>query len=352
MLATNPAAIRGRLLSWYKTHTRDLPWRRTSDPYAIWISETMLQQTQVATVIPYYSRFMDAFPDVRALARAPLNKVLALWSGLGYYRRAANLKMAAAIVVARHGGRLPDEPQSLRALPGIGEYTAGAILSIAFNKPHAAVDGNARRVLSRLLLASGAKNIRAAAMSLVPKSHPGQFNQALMELGSLVCTPKNPQCDVCPLANLCATRCVGRRAQPTRSTVTARIRNVDWPLAIIRREGKLLLRRRAAGGILSGMWEFPGGENAGSSTVQGLLPRQLAATIQSRITSLGIIRHAITNRRIAAPVYLIDIPSRLRVRLDRRSWRWVAPGALDRHPTSSMTHKAFRLLIAHDQSNS
>jgi A/G-specific adenine glycosylase len=352
MPVTNLAAIRGRLLSWYKTHRRDLPWRRTSDPYAIWISETMLQQTQVATVIPYYSRFMDALPDIRALARAPLTKVLALWSGLGYYRRAANLKKAAGIVVMRHGGRLPDERQSLRTLPGIGEYTAGAILSIAFDKPDAAVDGNARRVLSRLLQASSAKDIRDAALRLVPKSHPGQFNQALMELGSLVCTPKNPQCAVCPLANFCPTHGAGRSAQPPLPRVTSPVRNVDWPLAIIRCRGKLLLRRRGTGGILSGMWEFPGRENAGSSTVQDLLPRQLAATLRSRMTSLGIIRHAITNRRITAPVCLIDIPSRRNVRLNPRSWRWVAPSALERHPTSSMTRKAFQLLVAHDRSDS
>jgi A/G-specific adenine glycosylase len=294
---------------------------------------------------------MDAFPDVGTLARAPLRKVLALWSGLGYYRRAANLKKAAGIVVARYGARLPDEPQSLRTLPGIGEYTTGAILSIAFNKPVAAVDGNARRVLSRLLLGSTAMNIRDAALRLVPKSQPGQFNQALMELGSLVCTPKNPHCQACPLADFCSTFRAGPNAQASPLRALVRIRRVVWPLAIVRCQGKLLLRRRASGGILSSMWEFPGGESTKSGTVQELLPRHLAAAKRSRVTLLGVIRHAITNRRITAPVYLIDIPSRVSVRLDDGSWRWIAPGALQRHPTSSMTHKALRLLVAHDRCN-
>jgi A/G-specific adenine glycosylase len=351
MPETNFAAIRRRLLSWYETHKRDLPWRRTKDPYAIWVSETMLQQTQVATEIPYYGRFMDAFPDIETLARAPLRNVLALWSGLGYYRRATNLKKAAGIVVAKHGARLPDEPQSLRALPGIGEYTAGAILSIAFDKPHAAVDGNTRRVLSRLLRVSRAKDIRDAAVSLISHTDPGRFNQALMELGSLVCTAKNPHCHACPLTDFCSAIRAGQNAQASPSRAIVRIREVVWPLVIVRCQGKLLLRRRASGGILSGMWEFPGGENSRSRTVQELLPRQLARANHTHVTSLGVIRHAITNRRIAAPVYLIDVAPRVKARLDDGNWRWITPGALRRHPTSSMTHKALRLLVAHDRRN-
>ena len=206
MPVANLTEVRRRLLRWYDRHRRDLPWRRTRDPYAIWVSETMLQQTQVASVIPYYERFMRAFPTIDALDRAPLAKVLALWSGLGYYRRAENLKRSARILNRRHCGRLPADYKILRELPGIGEYTAGALLSIAFDAPYPALDGNARRVLARLFLPADETMVRELARRLVSRSKPGQFNQSLMELGSEICTPITPRCGLCPLATFCAAR--------------------------------------------------------------------------------------------------------------------------------------------------
>src|SRR5688572_11010319 len=194
MLPTLRLAIRQKLLRWYQNNKRALPWRRSQDPYAVWISETMLQQTQVNTVIPYYEKFLHRFPTVDALARAPLPQVLRLWSGLGYYRRAANLKKAAQQIVRRHDGQIPRDFAQLKALAGIGDYTAGALLSIAFGKPYPAIDGNVRRVLSRLLGNAHERRVHALAAEIIPAARPGEFNQAIMELGATVCTPKNPRC--------------------------------------------------------------------------------------------------------------------------------------------------------------
>jgi len=353
MPAANFAAIRRRLLSWYETHKRDLPWRRTSDPYAIWISETMLQQTQVATVVPYYNRFMKVFPNVKGLDRAPLAKVLALWSGLGYYRRAENLKKTARVLATRHRGQLPDDYDNLRALPGIGEYTAGALLSIAFGKPYPAIDGNARRVLARLFLVSGEKMLRGTARRLVSKSRPGQFNQSLMELGSVLCTPKNPRCAECPVEIFCATQRNGHRQRNRMPRKRRQTHTVIWPLAIVRRHGKLLLRRRAANGILAGLWELPGGEKARSRAVQTVLEGHLPGLTSSAAKALrvGEIGHGITNRRIRAPVFLIELAAAPKVRFEGTRWRWVAPAAMDRYPTSSMTRKALRLLAEYEKSH-
>lgn len=353
MPAANLTAIRRRLLSWYETHKRDLPWRRTSDPYAIWISETMLQQTQVATVLPYYDRFMKAFPNVKGLDRAPLAKVLALWSGLGYYRRAENLKKTARVLAARHRGQLPNDYDNLRTLPGIGEYTAGALVSIAFGKPYPAIDGNARRVLARLFLVSGEKMLRDGARRLLSKSRPGQFNQSLMELGSVLCTPKNPRCAECPVEIFCATQRNGHRQRNRMSRKRRQTHAVIWPLAIVRRHGKLLLRRRPGNGILAGLWELPGGEKADRRTVQTVLEGHLPelTSVAAKALRIGEIGHGITNRRIRAPVFLIELAATPKARFEGTRWRWVAPAAMDRYPTSSMTRKALRLLAEYEKSD-
>jgi A/G-specific adenine glycosylase len=351
MTAANPAKLRRRLLIWYEAHKRDLPWRRTSDPYAIWVSETMLQQTQVATVVPYYDRFMKAFPTIDALDRAPHAKVLALWSGLGYYRRAQNLKKSARILAARHGGRLPDNYDSLRALPGIGEYTAGALLSIAFGKPYPAVDGNARRVLARIFLPADEKKLRNITRSLVSQSKPGQFNQSLMELGSVICTPTNPRCAECPVETLCATQKRPQRVPIRTSRKKSVSRAVIWPLAIVRSNGKLLLRQRADGGLLAGLWELPGGEKSKRSarltTLQECLRQRHEITARAR--KLGEVSHSITNRRIRAPVFLIELSPAAKARFEGAQWRWVAPSALHRQPTSAMTRKAVKLLTDYEE---
>ena len=255
------------LLAWYDREKRHLPWRDTRNPYHIWISEVMLQQTQVSTVIPYYQRFIKSFPTVENLAKAPLDDVLKLWENLGYYARARNLHQAAQVIVEDYGGQLPDNEDELLALPGIGPYLAGALVSIAFNQPAPAVDANVKRVLARLFNVNSPiaktqtqKEIHCLARGLVPKKRPGDFNQALMDLGARICVPRNPQCDQCPWSELCQARLHGlekilpitgkAKPRPHRQAVGAVIRD-DW--------GRYLLVRRKNQGLLGGLWKWPGG---------------------------------------------------------------------------------------------
>ena len=350
MFQKNLSSICSDLLRWYdKTH-RDLPWRRTRDPYAIWIAETMLQQTQVATVVSYYERFLNAFSTVKALDRAPLSKVLALWSGLGYYRRAENLKRSARILIRDHEGKVPETYEALRALPGVGDYTAGAVLSIAFGKPYPAIDGNARRVLSRIFAVDAEGSIRDIATQLVPASRPGYFNQGLMELGARICVAKRPRCLECPVAS----HCKARASEPKFSAQKPRIlRDVTWPLAIIRNHGKILLRRRPAQGLLAGLWELPGGEKKPSQSIEANMRHHLH-TLQTSFAlpkRIGAMRHNITNRKIRSPIFLFDQQMRAKIELPDADWRWISPSSLHRYPVSSMTLKAAKVLAAYEKSS-
>jgi A/G-specific adenine glycosylase len=352
--------MRRRLLRWYETNRRDLPWRRSNDPYAIWIAESMLQQTQVKTVLPYYERFMKSLPTLEALDRAPMPKVLALWSGLGYYRRAENLKRAAHEMIHHYGGKIPASYDSLRSLPGIGDYTAGAVMSIAFGRPFPAVDGNAQRVLQRYFGAKTKTELQAVAWRIVPRSRPGDFNQGLMELGATICVSHRPNCLRCPLAPDCAGRITvsGPVALVSRSRLAARellgrkasrLQNVDWPLAMIRNAGKLLLRRRSVRGILPGLWELPGGEREKQESLGAALQRHIRKLNGLKAEGrIGVFQHNITNRRISSAIFLFSVGARFHP--PNRQWRWFTPASLARHPTSAMTHKAIKLLEAHDPS--
>ena len=358
MPSNHLAAIRNNLLRWYDRARRDLPWRRTRDPYAIWIAETMLQQTQVTTVVPYYERFLTTFPTVQTLARAPLRKVLALWSGLGYYRRAEHLKKSAREIVGKYAGRLPQDYRELLSLPGIGDYTAGALMSIAFDKPYPALDGNARRVLSRIFSAHNETELRHHAVALVPKSRPGYFNQGLMELGATICLPQAPRCDACPVARHCSAQSMRRQnlsslLRGERVKAPLRTRDVVWPLAIVRNDGKILLRRRSTNGMLAGLWELPGGETRKRDSLQATLRRHLI-DLNTRLglpRRVGEIRHSITHRRIRSPIFVFDNPRAGDVSLRRYShWRWLTSSSIRRYPVSSMTIKALKLL-ATDEAN-
>lgn len=255
-----------RLIAWYKKNKRDLPWRKTRDPYRIWISEIMLQQTRVETVIPYYEKFLKRFPDIAALARAPLDSVLKAWEGLGYYSRARHLHEAARVIVTRFGGKIPDTKERLLQLPGIGEYTAGAVLSIAFEKPCAAVDGNVIRVIARLFGIEDPvdgqdikKKIGGIALRLVPADEPGHFVQALMDLGSGVCAPRGPGCSICPLAAVCVAREKGvQEAIPAKKKAAAVPRRKAAAVVIRNEAGKVLMVKRPHRGLLGGLWSFPG----------------------------------------------------------------------------------------------
>jgi len=255
------------LLNWFAIHQRDLPWRRSRDPYRIWVSEVMLQQTRVETVIPYYQRWLEHFPTMQHLATASQEQVMKAWEGLGYYSRARNLQGAVREVVARYGGAVPDDPEAIAALSGVGPYTAGAILSIAFNRSVPAVDGNVMRVLSRLCLVTDdigsprtRSGMQALAASFIPEGQAGAFNQSLMELGALICTPVAPKCMLCPVSAHCLAKGEGAQDRlPVKAKARA-ARSVDMIAAVIKRHDRYLIARRPTQGLLGGLWEFPSGE--------------------------------------------------------------------------------------------
>jgi len=313
------AAIRRKLLRWYDRHKRDLPWRRRAgDPYAQWVAEIMLQQTRVETVVPYYLRFLRRFPDVRSLATGRHEEVLKHWEGLGYYRRALHLHRAAK-VLHDEGRGIPQSAEALRALPGVGVYTAAAIASIAFGEPAAAVDGNVARVLARLFgvredvtTTSGRARIQQLAGELVPAGRPGDFNQAWMDLGSRICTPRSPDCDACPLRGECAAAAKGTAAAlPVRSAG----RRVDIPVVsllavVFERGGRMLIRRRPAGGLWSRLWEFPGMEIDGHRPDDGSvrrIARDVGVIVDGRPQWKGTVQHKLTHRSLTFHVAVVDV---------------------------------------------
>lgn len=335
------------LLDWWDSGHADLPWRRTRDPYRIWIAEIMLQQTQIATVIPYYERWLARFPTVEALAGAPLDEVLKQWEGLGYYSRARNLHAAAQMVVDHHGGRLPESAEELMKLPGIGRYTAGAIASIAFDEPAAVLDGNVIRVLSRLFdlaedVTQSATRTRLwhLAESLVPKSRPGDYNQALMELGQSICLPQNPRCLICPLHHLCLARQRGtqperpvrppRRRTPHYDVVAAIIWHDGAPAA----DGRFLIARRPLDGLLGGLWEFPGGKQEKGETLPDTLRREIREELGIEIVPedyLTQIDHAYTHFRITLHAFHAAHAGGEPQNLGVADHAWVTLADLDRY---------------------
>lgn len=314
-------AVARRLLTWYGEHARDLPWRRTRDPYAIWISEIMLQQTQVDTVRPYYQRWLQAFPDVRALAGAPLDDVLRLWEGLGYYSRARNLHRAAITVVERFGGSLPSIYEDLRSLPGIGPYTAAAIASIAFDLDVAVVDGNVKRVLARVFAyrhdvksSRGLKDLQALADRLVPAGKAGDYNQAVMDLGATICTPRQPRCDNCPLNALCLARELGLQAQLPVSARRAAQPMRRALIAVVTCGDRVLVSRRTAT-LLGGLWAFPSIESDDPGDVRTV--DDLAEHVGGLLghapgrpqALLGEIRHTYTHFKLSAQAVSFKVTS-------------------------------------------
>ena len=338
----------GRLLAWYDAHGRDLPWRvrgRRADPYHVWLSEIMLQQTTVAAVRSYFEKFRTAWPTVEALAAAPLDDVLKAWAGLGYYARARNLHACARIVAAEHGGSFPQQEAELRKLPGIGHYTAGAIAAIAFDQPHAAVDGNVERVLSRLHaiedpLPLSKPAIRAHAAALVPESRAGDFAQAMMDLGATVCTPKSPACGQCPWASDCRGRELGLAAELPRKLAKAalptRRGTAFW---ITREDGAVLLRRRPERGLLGGMMEVP----SSAWTAQGPVEPESDAPLAARWKKLpGLVTHTFTHFHLELEVLraLALEDGELR---DDGDYRWVAAADVDGEALPTVMRKVVAL---------
>ena len=349
---------RALLLDWYRRERRDLPWRRTRNPYAIWISESMLQQTRTETVIPYYERFLDRFPDVVALADAELDDVVGAWAGLGYYSRARRLHAAARKVVDEFGGRLPGNAESLRTLPGIGRYTAGAVASIAFDREEPVVDGNVARVLARLRgirddvkRPAVARRLWDEASALVRGPHPGDLNQALMELGATVCVPRRPHCAACPLARRCDARRRGDAASLPVARPAAEPRRIEAVAGLVLRRGRALAVRRAHGGLLGGLWELPGAALARRETPTAALVRALrerAGLAVAAPRALGAVDHRFTHRRLTLHVFHCD-GARGRTRLAGfDDHRWLRPEDLALLPQGAVTRKALRLALDAD----
>lgn len=278
------AAARRALLRWYRRHARDLPFRRTKDPYRILVAEIVLQQTRVEQGLPFLRRFLRRFPNIHALASASEDDVLRAWEGLGYYRRARSLHQAARIIVDDHGGRIPSTYSELLKLPGIGPYTAGAVASIAFGEVVAAVDGNAARVLARLFeiaddpsSAAGQREFRKRATSLLISAHPGESNQSLMEIGALVCKPADPDCAVCPLEKYCKARIDQRVDEFPMKRKSAPLPEVEVAFGVVENGERVLAVRRIEGGLLAGLWGLPGGEVREAETPENALRRHLGA---------------------------------------------------------------------------
>ncbi len=352
--------MKHQLISWYHQHKRELPWRKTKNPYHIWVSEVMLQQTQVSTVIPYYQKFIERFPDIGILAHADLQDILKIWEGMGYYARARHLHQAAVEVVQKFGGCVPDHWKDFRQLPGVGDYIASAVMSIAYNQPYPVVDGNVKRVLARLHTLEYPLNqsisyhkFYQTAVRLMDHNDPGTFNQAMMELGALICKPVNPHCCLCPIASHCSAfkqhrvadypKKIHRPAPPVHYLV----------IGVIIKNGKTLILKRPEKGLLGGLWEFPTlrikpdeiPEDACMRMIQE--EYHLKVSIGSKLTR---IRHAYTHFKINADVFMCTFISG-RVK-PKRLWdfQWVLFSDLKNYPFHRSNLKFIPMVTAHNAS--
>ncbi|MHB8410341.1 MAG: A/G-specific adenine glycosylase [Candidatus Acidiferrales bacterium] len=357
-----PASLRRRLLAWYGANRRDFPWRRGRDPYRIWLAEIMLQQTRIAAVLPYYELFLERFPNVRELARARESEVLKVWAGLGYYSRARNLHRAAKQIVREHNSQFPRDPKQALALPGIGHYTAAAILSIAFDTPLAALDGNVARVLARFFAVRGNlrvpktwRKLAVAAQTLLPSSAPGDWNQAMMELGETICTPRSPNCAACPIARHCKARALGlthKLPAARRKRASANVRIAAAVLLDSRGHTLLTKLPGAHDSVLfSRLWQFPAtaiavaanGESAHSAAdkLTEYLRASLKISIHS-LTALPLATHAVTFRKVTLAPFLARVTHLPK----RRDCRALPLTKLARVPISSATRKIARAAIS------
>lgn len=342
--------ITKKLLDWYSQNKRQLPFRSTKDPYKIWVSEVMLQQTQVSTVIPFYEKWIKQFPTLPSVARSKYDILLKLWEGLGYYRRCGNFHNASKIIVENHNGIIPTDYKIFKSLPGVGDYTAGAVLSIAFGKALPAIDGNVTRVIARL---NGMKNltkfnklkIKFFIESLLPQSEPGNFNQSLMELGALVCTPKSPKCRECPISVHCKAfqslypknypKKLSKKIKPHYNVVTG----------IIWRKDKFYIQRRNHDSMLGGLWEFPGGKIEKNESLENGLKRELqeetdsTPVIKKRIISID---HAYSHFSITLHCYhCIEKDSKI---IPQNNSNWILPDEIDKYSFPKANHKIFNFL--------
>ncbi len=343
--------MRNSLIHWYLINHRDLPWRKTNNPYYIWVSEVMLQQTQVNTVLPYYRMFIQRFASLERLARADLQGVLKVWEGLGYYARARNLHRAAGIILNHHHGIMPDGWEGFRKLPGVGDYTAAAVLSIAFGKPFPVVDGNVKRVLARLLLVkepvnnpASIKILKETADQLLSPQDPGTFNQAMMELGALVCKPQQPVCGICPIQRMCLAYRTGRTDEYPIKSKKPPTPQFKISVGVVFKNGKVLITRRKPEGLLGGLWEFLGGKIQKSEKAKDACIREIKEETNLSVgvdSQLGQINHAYTHFKIVMDVFCCSYISG-RVKLNGPvDHRWIKLDKLDDYPFPRANHKFF-----------
>lgn len=338
-----------RLLAWFAVARRPLPWRESYDPYSVWISEIMLQQTQMERGVAYFNRWMERFPDILAVARADEEAILAAWEGLGYYSRARNLHAAAKTIAERYGGVFPDDPEAIRALPGVGEYTAGAIASIAFDLPVPAVDANVMRIFARILdidlpvASKEAKNtITTVAASLLPLASPRLTNQALMELGALICG-KSPRCDACPEAALCLALRNGTVAERPAGKTATKYTTLNTVALVAVDNDRTFIRKRPPGGLWPGLWEFPGGAVEPGETAGDAAARLLARTFGPAAAlerEIGTVRHGYTTNRVILRGFLC----RPGVAPEERDGVWAPVGELSDYAFASGDRKLLERL--------
>jgi A/G-specific adenine glycosylase len=347
--------IHKTLLGWFGRHARDLPFRCTQDPYCIWLSEIMLQQTQVKTAIPYYERFLKKLPTIQALADAKLDTVLKLWQGLGYYTRAKSLHKSAQIILENHGGTFPHTFEEILALPGIGRYTAGAIGSIAFGLHKPVLDGNVIRVLCRWFAiadnpadAKVRENLWHIAEELLPAKNCGDWNQSLMELGSEICTPANPQCDLCPVRQFCIAFEKGsQESLPLRKKKKTVPHYTVAIAVIINEEGKLLIDKRKSEGFLGGLWELPGGKKQKNETFKQAVQREVleeTGLFVDILKKLCVVKHAYSHFSVTLHAYLCNPVSGKASAVTCQRIQWIKPTQLHRFAFPSGTMKILECL--------
>ena len=352
-------AMKGRLLPWFGANRRELPWRKEPrEPYAVWVSEIMLQQTRVDTVVPYFGRFMERFPSPAALAAAPLQDVLKAWEGLGYYSRARQMKKAAEKLVAEHGGRLPGSAAALAALPGFGAYTVAAVGSFAFGLPLAVLDGNVIRVLARLFgcpedTAAPAvrKGLQEWAEALLLKGHAAACNESWMELGALVCLPRSPRCGECPVREVCQACREGRpEAYPVKRRKMKVPHKVVGAAVILDRRNRIMIaQRRPEGGMLAGLWEFPGGKIQEGETMPECIARELKEEMGLTLEvgpELTVVHHAYSHFTIALHAHFARIVSGRPRHLECAGHAWVTLEKMDEYPFSKADLKIIEALRA------
>ncbi|MFC2077630.1 8-oxo-dGTP diphosphatase MutT [Candidatus Bipolaricaulota bacterium] len=361
-MGNDTKAIWKRLLAWYALEARDLPWRNTRDPYAILVSEFMLQQTRVDTVLNYFERFLERFPSLEALAKAPIGAVLKAWEGLGYYRRAHNLHRTAQILIREHDGRLPESVDELRRLPGTGPYTAAAIASIAFDLDEPVLDGNVVRVVTRLFCIAGdpakattQKRLLREAKLLALCGNAAALNQALMDLGARVCLPRRPSCDDCPIGSLCDAHHVGRETgfpQKRKKSPIPRVMaaaGIIWDKEPFSSDAKLLIARRKADDMLGGLWEFPGGRVEDEESLEQALLRELREELAIDVDVIEPflqIDHAYTHFRVTLHFFHCRHTGGEPIAIECDEWRWAGVDELDEFAFPTANRKVLAALTA------